>query len=109
MLETVSAVFLAKFKSGFPNPKKDFAFIIIIIISIFWGGGRGGGQIQKRIINPQNPHSGWILRIKPKSGFLRFPIRAFFVGGKGFENSIFDKRFSEQKWYTTDAVTCMTF
>ena len=24
--------------------------------------------------------------------------------GKGFEKSIFDKRFSEQKWYTTDAV-----
>ena len=25
-------------------------------------------------------------------------------GGKGFEKNIFDKRFSEQEWFTTDAV-----
>ena len=25
-------------------------------------------------------------------------------GGKGFEKNIFDKRFSEQEWFTTNAV-----
>ena len=33
-----------------------------------------GGQIQKRLMNPLNPDSGRILRIKSKSGFSRFTI-----------------------------------
>ena len=39
------------------------------------------GEIQKRIINPKNPHSRRILRIKSKSGFLRFITSAIFFGG----------------------------
>ena len=31
-------------------------------------------------MNPENPHFEWILQIKSKSGFLRFMIRAFFLG-----------------------------
>ena len=56
-------------------------------------------EIQKRIMNPYNPHSQWIVQIKFKSGFLRFTTRAFF--GERNRKSVSDKRFSVQKWYTT--------
>ena len=46
-------------KSGFANPKTDFEFF---------------GVYPKRIMNPENPLLGWILRIKSKSGFSRFTI-----------------------------------
>ena len=47
-------------------------------------------------MNQQNPHPGWVLRIRYKSGFLRFTTLAVFWG-KGFQKSIFDKRFFEKK------------
>ena len=78
-----------KSKSGFPNPKTDFAF---------WGG-----QIQKRLMNPLNPDSGRILRIKSKSGFSRFTIWASFwdrIWKKYFWQAVPRKK----KWYATEAV-----
>ena len=86
-LDIYGSFFWGKSKSEFPNPKTDFAF---------WGGKSKNGS--------------WIHKINTLGGFfgsnpirsLRFTIWTFF--GKGFEKSIFDNRFSEQKWYTTGAV-----
>ena len=69
-------------KSGFANPKTDFEF--------FW-------VYPKRIMNPENPLLGWILRIKSKSGFSRFTIWAFFwerIWKKYFWQAVFRKN----KW-----------
>ena len=79
-------VFSGKSKSGFPNPNPDLR-IQKRILSVF-------GQIQKRIMNPENPLSGWILRIKSNSGFSRFTIWAFFWEGiwkKYFWQAVFRK------------------
>ena len=89
-----------------------------------WGGGGGcvfvgkiqiqiseskngfcvfGGQIQKRLMNPLNPDSGRILRIKSKSGFSRFTIWASFwdrIWKKYFWQAVLPKK----KWYATEAV-----
>ena len=59
-----------------------------------------GGQIQKRIMNPW--FSGWILRIKSKSGFLRFTftIWAFFwerIWKKYFWQAVFRTRMVHNK------------
>ena len=65
-------IFGGKSKSVYPNPKTDFAFFGV---------------------NPKTDHESikstlkWILQIKSKSE--RF-------WGKGFEESIFDKRFFEK-------------
>ena len=58
---------MGKSENGFLNPKTDR------ILRFF-------GEIQKRIMNPKYPHSRRILRIKSKSGFLRFITSAFFLG-----------------------------
>ena len=51
-------------------------------------------------MNQWNTNSGWILRIKSKSGFLRFTIWSVFLGGgrggKELKKSIFDKRFQKK-------------
>ena len=62
-----------------------------------------GGQIQKRLMNPLNPDSGRILRIKSKSGFSRFTIWASFwdrIWKKYFWQAVLRKK----KWYATEAV-----
>ena len=62
-----------------------------------------GGQIQKRIMNPLNPDSGRILRIKSKWGFSRFTIWASFwdwIWKKYFWRAVFRKK----KWYATEVV-----
>ena len=82
-------VFSGKSKSGFPNPNPDLR-IQKRILSFF-------GYIQKRIMNPENPLLGWILRIKSKSGFSRFTIWAFFwerIWKKYFWQAVFRKN----KW-----------
>ena len=87
------AVFLGKSKSGFPNPNTDFAG--------FLGNSKNGSWIHE--IHTLVGFFG----SNPNSDFWDSQSERFL--GKGFENSIFVKRFSEQKWYTTDSVTCMTF
>ena len=87
------AVFLGKSKSEFPSPNTEFVG--------FLGKSKNGSWIHKI-------HTlGGFFGSNPNPDFWDSQSERFF--GKGFENSIFVKRFSEQKWYTTDAVTSMTF
>ena len=77
------------------NPNPDFRIQKRILR--FWGAN------PKTIMNPLNPDSGRILRIKPKSGFLRFTIWASFwdwIWKKYFWRAVFRKK----KWYATGAV-----
>ena len=80
-----------KSKPWFPNPKTYFAF--------FWANPKMNRESIKI-----NPHSGWIFQIK----FWDSQSEPVFLGGgwggEGFEKSFFDKRFSGQKWYTTDVM-----
>ena len=82
--EDKGCFFGGKSKSGFPNPKTDFEF--------FLGKFKNGSWIHK--IHTQ----GGFFGSNPNPDFLKSFL------GKGLEKSIFDKRFSERKWYTTDAV-----
>ena len=87
------AVFLGKSKSGFPNPNTDFAG--------FLGKSKNESWIHKI-------HTlGGFFGSNPNPDFWDWQSERF--GGKRFENSFFVKRFSEQKWYTADSITCMTF
>ena len=87
------AVFLGKSKSGFPNPNTEFVG--------FLGKSKNGSWIHKI-------HTlGGFVGSNPNPDFWDSQSERFL--GKGFENSIFVKLFSEQKQYTTDSVTCMTF
>ena len=74
-------VFLGKSKSGIPNPKLDFAF--------FWA-------------NPKTDHESIKFTLWVDSS-NQIQIRIFeihnlsvFLGGKGFEKSIFNKWFSHK-------------
>ena len=88
-LDIYGSFFGGKSKSEFPNPKTDFAFL--------------GGK---------SKNGSWIHKINTLGGFFGSnPIRIFEIYNLSvfwkricMKNSIFDNRFSEQKWYTTDAV-----
>ena len=77
------------------NPNPDFR--IHKQICVFWGA------------NPETDHESIesTLRVDCSD---QIQIRIFEIHnlsvffGKGFEKSIFDNRFFEQKWYTTEAV-----
>ena len=82
-------VFVGKIQIRISESKNGFC--------VFWG------QIQKRLMNPLNPDSGRILRIKSKSGFSRFTIWASFwdrIWKKYFWQAVLPKK----KWYATEAV-----
>ena len=80
--------FLGKSKSGFSNPKTDFSF--------FWA-------------NPKTDH-GSVKSTLWVDSSDQIQIRIFEIHnlsvclGKDLKKSIFDKRFSEQKCFATDAV-----
>ena len=84
------------------------------------------GKIQIRISESKNgfwvflgisKNGSWIHKIHTQGGFFGSnPNPDFWDSkserflGEGFEESIFGKRFFEQKWHATDAVhTCITF
>ena len=67
---------LGKSKSAFPNPKRDCALFFVQLQKIHVLGGLFGSY--------------------PNPEFRDSQSERFF--GKGFEKSIFDNRFSEQKW-----------
>ena len=59
----------------------------------------------------ESKNGSWIHKIHTPGGFFASNWNPDFwdsqserFSGKGFEKSIFDKRFSEQKWYTTGTV-----
>ena len=61
------------------------------------------GEIQKRIMNPKYPHSRRILRIKSKSGFLRFTTSVFFrerIGKKYFWQAVFHEKIIHNSYRT---------
>ena len=75
-------IVLGKSKSGFLNPKTDFAFFEV-----------------------KSKNASWIHNIHTLGGFFR--SKSDFWDSPYlsiFEKSIFDKRFSVQKWYTTVTV-----
>ena len=82
--ETWGAVFcffFGKSKSGFPNPKADLAFSL--------DKSKNGSGIHK--IHTQ----GGFFELNPNPDFWDSQSERIF--GKGFEKSIFDKRFFEKK------------
>ena len=77
-------------------------------------------RIQKRILRflGKSKHGSWIHKIHTQGGFFGsnpnpdlWDSQTERYFGKGFEKSIFDKRFFEKKkWYATDLCrTCVTF
>ena len=87
-LANLGCVFLGKSESGSRNPKADFAFLGAnpktdheSIKSTLW-------------VDSSDQIHIWNFAIHNLSVFL----------GKDLKKSNFDKRFSKQKWYTTDAV-----
>ena len=78
--------FLGKSKSGFPNPKTDFAF--------FWANPKTDYESVKSTLCVDSSDQIKIRTLEIHD------LSVYF--GKGFEKSIFDELFSEQKWYTTD-------
>ena len=81
--------FFGEYKSEFPNPKRNFA--------CFWANPKTDHESIKSTLRVDSPDQ---IQIRI------FEIQNLSVlgGGEGFEKSIFDKLFFEQKWYTTDAV-----
>ena len=72
---------MGKSKSGFPNPKTDFAF--------FWAN-------RKTDHESKNVHTeGGFFGSNSNPNFRDSQSERFF--GKGFEKSIFDKRFFKKK------------
>ena len=123
--------FLGKSKSGFPNPKTDFAF--------FWANPKtdhesikstlrvdSWDQIQIRISESKNgfcvfwgksKNGSWIHKIHTQGGFLGSNPNPDFwdsqsdrFSRKWFEKSTFDKRvFEKKKKVRNRWRTCMTF
>ena len=82
--------------------------------SFFWENSNLDFLIQKRILlfGSKSKNGSWIHKIHTQGGFFGSnPNPDFWDSqserffGKGFEKSIFDKRFFEKKkWYATDVV-----
>ena len=94
---------MGKSKSGFPNPKADFA------VFFFWGGGGGANK------NPKADHESIKATFSSDSSD-QIQIRIFEIRnlsgffGKGFEKSIFDRAvFRKTKMVLNRYRTCMTF
>jgi len=82
-LHQVRVPFFGKAEAGFLNPKIDFVFVFT--------------KIQKRIMNPKNPHPELILQIKSKSRFLGFMIHANLLVSPYFLSIFHDKTFDCRK------------